>query len=520
MSSSKTKYLFVCLIFIFGCFTSVIAITDAELEAMERQIEQIEIEESQNKARAEAKQKAEQKRKLEAKKAKKRHAELAQKKKEDELIRREAKQCAPRILPPNPSAFPDISQLIYNNPAFQNSPAPKVKWSKHNQNFEQDTDEFSSRSYGKIKKTYHANDGAVRKINYESSSDFSYTHNSDSQYNSNSQSSNSSNYQSILLGLISIKGEGEYTNGDGVTSTSSSKATIINVEGKLFPLKRGNKISLEYKLDYPPYKSEYKVEYYVEEMIRAESLNMGLTCKVFVILEQKETHTIKVGGDFDNTSTSKYKHYFSEQLGIVIKGMPLDVDYKQETVLVDYELLPEFNIQQLNSESPTADVSKIKRQQSADPEKRKAEVALRLKTKDPEGDWVLDSKTGCAMWNSIPEPDDSFTWSGKCFDGMLSGKGTSQIYIKGKKTATIKGEYTDGTLNGHGTKSWINGDSYEGEFLDGYRTGHGVYKWSSGDRYDGTWKDNLRHGYGIQSWVSLNQQFEGLWENDKPAKDN
>ncbi len=158
----------------------------------------------------------------------------------------------------------------------------------------------------------------------------------------------------------------------------------------------------------------------------------------------------------------------------------------------------------------------FKQKQSGDPEKRKAEVALRLRAKHTEGEWILDSKSSCAAWNSSPQLDESLTWSGRCFDGMLYGKGTSQWFKNGKKTATIKGEYLEGILNGHGTKFWSNGDSYEGEFSDGSRTGHGVYKWASGDRYEGDWKDNLRHGYGVQSWVSLNQQYEGQWENDKP----
>ena len=54
---------------------------------------------------------------------------------------------------------------------------------------------------------------------------------------------------------------------------------------------------------------------------------------------------------------------------------------------------------------------------------------------------------------------------------------------------------------------------------DGYRSGHGVYEWATGDRYEGNWKDNARHGYGIMTWVSLNQQYEGLWENDNPVSE-
>ena len=536
MRSNKVHSLIACLIACFilgvGYLTPVQAVTDAELEALEKQIEQLETEEKKQaeaarktKVEAEAKRKAEQKRKAEAEAEKKRHAKFEQKKKEEELKQFEAKLCLPRNLAPNPSAFPEISQVIYNNPAFQNAPVPKVKWAKHITKFVSDGDGYSSRSTAETKYNYLANDGVVQKTSYQYKGEFKYVYHSDSSYNSNTQSSSTHNNQSILLGFIAIKSDGESTDSEGVKNVTSWNATIINVDGKLFPLKQGNKLNVEYNADSGTYKYQYKTEYHVANVINGESLNMGLTCKVFVILAQTETYTIEVGGDFENTSTSTYKYYFSEQLGIVVKSGPEDVDYTSETVLVDYELLPEFDVKQVTTDkeekvgSSVSGTSGHKQKQSGDSEKRKAEVALRLKAKDPEGEWSLDSKTGCAVWNNNPQPNETFTWSGECFDGMLSDEGIIQWFKNGNKTARIEGEYLEGTLNGYGTKSWANGDSYEGEFLDGYRTGHGVYKWASGDRYEGEWKDNIRHGYGIQFWISLNQQYEGLWKDDKPVKD-
>jgi formylglycine-generating enzyme required for sulfatase activity len=66
MKSKIAHSLIVCLIFIAGYLPPVTAVTDAELEALEKQIEQQEVEEKQQ-AEAEAKRKAEQKRKAEEK---------------------------------------------------------------------------------------------------------------------------------------------------------------------------------------------------------------------------------------------------------------------------------------------------------------------------------------------------------------------------------------------------------------------------------------------------------------------
>jgi hypothetical protein len=337
----KTQRLLFCLFLTVSLATSVFAVTDAELEALEKQIAQEEAK-VKKQADTEKKAKAEAKRKAEAKAEKKRLADIAQKKKEADLKQLADNKCAPRILPVNPSAFPDVSQLIYNNPAFQNNPAPKVKWWKHNQKYKQDTDDYSSRSNGELNYKYLGGDGVVDKRTYKFNSDSSYTHHEDSQYNSKSQSSNSGSFQSIVLGLLSIQGEGEYTDGEGVQKNTASKATITKVDGKLFPLKQGNKLYVEYNLDYPPYKSQYKNKYSVTEVFKGENLNMGLTCQVFVIVEQQEKYSVKVDGDWEDTSTSKQEHYFSEQLGIVVKNVQLDVDYESVTVLVDYKLLPEL----------------------------------------------------------------------------------------------------------------------------------------------------------------------------------
>jgi len=99
MKSKTIHSLIVCLILTVGYFSPALAVTDAELEALEKQIEQQEMEvkkqtksEEKKKAEAEAKRKAEHKRKVETEMEKKRSAELEQKKKEEAERKRLAEE--------------------------------------------------------------------------------------------------------------------------------------------------------------------------------------------------------------------------------------------------------------------------------------------------------------------------------------------------------------------------------------------------------------------------------------------
>jgi len=74
MRSNKVHSLIACLILSVGYITSAQAVTDAELDALEKQIEQQEAEENQ-KAEVEAKRKAEEKRKAEVEAKKQEEAE-------------------------------------------------------------------------------------------------------------------------------------------------------------------------------------------------------------------------------------------------------------------------------------------------------------------------------------------------------------------------------------------------------------------------------------------------------------
>ena len=111
MKSNSALILFFSLILTSSYLTTVHAVTDAELEAIEKQIEQIEAE-KKKKVDVEAKRKAEQKLKA-----------IAEAKKEEEK-KIAANKRSPRLLAPTPHKFTDMPQELYNNPSLANSPAP------------------------------------------------------------------------------------------------------------------------------------------------------------------------------------------------------------------------------------------------------------------------------------------------------------------------------------------------------------------------------------------------------------
>jgi hypothetical protein len=46
--------------------------------------------------------------------------------------------------------------------------------------------------------------------------------------------------------------------------------------------------------------------------------------------------------------------------------------------------------------------------------------------------WSIDSQSGCALWNRMPQRDESVTWSGACVNGLASGPGVAQWYKNGQ----------------------------------------------------------------------------------------
>jgi hypothetical protein len=105
-----------------------------------------------------------------------------------------------------------------------------------------------------------------------------------------------------------------------------------------------------------------------------------------------------------------------------------------------------------------------------------------------EGDWLLDTRTGCRMWDWHPAPEDRAVWKGACPSGKKEGRGAVQWYEHGRPI-----------------------DRFEGTFRNGKREGFGRYVWTSEVSYDGHYANGVPDGFGIATLFG--ETFSGTWRN-------
>lgn len=110
-----------------------------------------------------------------------------------------------------------------------------------------------------------------------------------------------------------------------------------------------------------------------------------------------------------------------------------------------------------------------------------------------EGNWLLDTETGCRMWDWHPDPKDHAVWTGACPDGKKNGHGVVQWFEHGQAI-----------------------DRFEGTYRDGRREGFGRYQWNATDRYEGHYANDVPDGFGTA--VVAGQTFAGDWKNGCIAK--
>lgn len=104
------------------------------------------------------------------------------------------------------------------------------------------------------------------------------------------------------------------------------------------------------------------------------------------------------------------------------------------------------------------------------------------------GSWLLDTQSGCRMWDWHPEPGDTAAWTGACKASLKEGRGVVQWFEHGLPI-----------------------DRFEGTYSKGRREGLGRYEWNEKDRFEGTYANGLPNGYGT---VRLNgETFDGEWKN-------
>ena len=100
---------------------------------------------------------------------------------------------------------------------------------------------------------------------------------------------------------------------------------------------------------------------------------------------------------------------------------------------------------------------------------------------------------------------------GSCTSGnCVNGQGTF-TYANGN---SYVGEYRNGKRHGQGIYTYANGNSYVGEFSYGLFNGQGTYTWSDGAEYVGEYRDGKRHGQGAFTEVRDGSVLSGMWIDD------
>lgn len=116
--------------------------------------------------------------------------------------------------------------------------------------------------------------------------------------------------------------------------------------------------------------------------------------------------------------------------------------------------------------------------------------------------WIADARTGCKVWNSYPEPNETISWSGACANGLAQGSGVLQWFASGKPGSKYSGDYSDGKMYGRGIVTFANGNRYDGEWRDNKAHGQGTKTETNGQVYAGVWsKGCFRQG---DRWIVVN----------------
>ena len=153
-------------------------------------------------------------------------------------------------------------------------------------------------------------------------------------------------------------------------------------------------------------------------------------------------------------------------------------------------------------------------------------------------DWMADPRTGCKVWDPLPEPTESVRWSGACVDGFASGPGVTEWLENGAVTERTEAPRAKGHLEGKGVQTLVNGDRFEGSWKDDRKDGFGTYVSVDGwtyaggfkqdlfegvgvmtdrrGRYEGGWQAGQRNGQGTYSGAD-GSRFSGLWVNGEPV---
>ena len=125
------------------------------------------------------------------------------------------------------------------------------------------------------------------------------------------------------------------------------------------------------------------------------------------------------------------------------------------------------------------------------------------------GNYSVDDKSGCNVWNPNPKATETIIWSGPCASGFANGQGKLQWLQNGQVYETDEGEWSAGRQVGRGSQVWPLG-RYDGEISNSEPNGRGVLI-LKGARYDGEFRNGKPNGSGTVT--SQRGVIKGTWKD-------
>lgn len=138
-------------------------------------------------------------------------------------------------------------------------------------------------------------------------------------------------------------------------------------------------------------------------------------------------------------------------------------------------------------------------------------VAAFAHAQDADTPTIAD-KSGCKVYNPMPQENESIKWSGKCVNGYADGPGTLDWYINGQLEERYEGDLSSGWADGEGTYVSKRGMRYKGQWKKSMQHGKGTVQNPDGSVYEGDWKEGKPHGWGVYR-APGGETVEGEWEN-------
>lgn len=111
--------------------------------------------------------------------------------------------------------------------------------------------------------------------------------------------------------------------------------------------------------------------------------------------------------------------------------------------------------------------------------------------------WTADPRTGCKVWNPVPQPRETVSWDGPCKGGIANGPGVTQWLQDGNVLGRIEAEHRNGRAEGRGLSFDKDGNRTEGEFVGGQLNGRGIFTGTNGVRITANFVAGKMQGRGV-----------------------